>query len=222
MNRRTAMRCRHLATGAVVLLALSIISPSARAGFVTFAFEGEITSVRDDNGLLGAAVEVGTPFSGVYTFDSATPDTDPNPRGGVYENAITDFSGLVGGIPFEGPGDSVNTIEIRDDWGDPPRDQYVVFIETTLVGHELETLLGLYDITGLPLVGTNLSSVPPDPALFEYSVFRVFDSSEQLGISLRGDVTSLALVPEPATVIMLGLGTWLVSRRRRAHPGGVN
>ncbi len=208
------MKLRRVSTGAVVLLLVAVVSPVTRAGFVTFAFEGEVTSVRDDNGLLGGAVNAGTPFSGAYTFDSLTPDGDPHPSRGLYENAITGFSGSVGGLSFFGPVGSDSTIDIQNDWLIPPSDEYVLSLDTTFVGHQLGTLLGLYDITGQPLSSDELSFVPPDPALFEYPVFILSDSSEVLGLGLTGNLTSLTLVPEPSTLITLGSGAWLVSRRR--------
>ncbi len=58
------MKLRRVSTGAAVVLTFGLVSPDVRAGLVTFAFEGEITFVRDDDGLLGGAVEVGALFSG--------------------------------------------------------------------------------------------------------------------------------------------------------------
>jgi len=39
---------------------------------VTFIFAGEISVVDDENDLLGGAVSVGTPFSGLYTFGNTS------------------------------------------------------------------------------------------------------------------------------------------------------
>ena len=65
-----------VAAGFVVALGGGIV----QAGFVTWEFAGEVTSVEDDLNLLGGQVSVGSPFSGIYTFDPDTPDIDPHPR----------------------------------------------------------------------------------------------------------------------------------------------
>jgi len=56
---------------------------------ITFAFEGDITSVTDRDGILGGQVQVGDTFSGSYTFESTTPDSNPHVRFGYYADAIT-------------------------------------------------------------------------------------------------------------------------------------
>ncbi len=52
---------------------------AGRAGAepITFEFSGTVDSVFDGLGALGGSVQVGTPFTGSYTFDSEIPNTAP-------------------------------------------------------------------------------------------------------------------------------------------------
>ena len=57
-------------------LALGCVVNQVSGGLVTWEFAGEITLVRDPDNFLAGAVTVGSPFSGSYTFESATPDSE--------------------------------------------------------------------------------------------------------------------------------------------------
>ena len=71
MNR---MRCWLVAS-----LACGLALGAGRAGAepITFEFAGTVDGVFDGLGALGGLVQVGTPFTGSYTFDSETPNTAP-------------------------------------------------------------------------------------------------------------------------------------------------
>jgi len=49
----------------------------AGAELITFEFAGTVDVVFDGLGALGGLVQVGTPLTGFYTFDSLTPNTAP-------------------------------------------------------------------------------------------------------------------------------------------------
>ncbi len=80
-----------------VSIATTFFVTRAAAASITWTFEGVVTYV--DRGILDDSVTVGTPFSGVLTFDSAVADTQPESYVRLYEQASTsaEFRVLVGG-----------------------------------------------------------------------------------------------------------------------------
>ena len=175
---------------------------------VTFEFAGEITHVWDDDGLLGGAVTVGSPFSGLYTFESTTPDSDPHePRRGLYEGSLLAVSGSTGGLSYLGPQGFQNLIEVTD-----PFDSYIVKTEVAFVDETLEFFLRLGDSTGTAFSSDFLPLSPPDLSDFDATRFAIFDESEAIPLSIQGAFTSF--VPEPAAVVFVGIGLCLLSRRR--------
>jgi hypothetical protein len=71
MNR---MRCWLVAS---LVCGLALGGGRAGAEQITFEFAGTVDGVFDGLGALGGLVQVGTPFTGSYTFDSETPNTAP-------------------------------------------------------------------------------------------------------------------------------------------------
>jgi hypothetical protein len=60
-------------THLIVALGMTTFATASAAASVTWEFEGVVTFV--DRGILDESVTVGTPFTGVLTFDPTVPDT---------------------------------------------------------------------------------------------------------------------------------------------------
>ncbi|UCC28835.1 MAG: PEP-CTERM sorting domain-containing protein [Phycisphaerales bacterium] len=180
----------------------------------TFEFAGEITYVADDDGLLGGAVAVGSPFSGLYTFESTTPDSDlDEPRRGLYADTISFVSGEIAGIPFLGPLAPTDFVDVRD-FPNTSFDHYLVYAEVELLSTALDFKLRLGDQSGTAFQSDSLPLVPPDLALFDSTRFAVFDGSETIPLRVEGYVTWL--VPEPGTVVLLAFATLIILRRKKS------
>ena len=214
------MKLRSAIAFLLVSSAFGSSAAPAMADYVIFAFEGEITSVEDDDNLLGGAVTVGSPFSGSYTFDSLTPDSDPHPRRGLYWDAIIEISGDIAGIPFSGPVGERNSIEVQNDFASTTLDGYVVRPDVDLLGLDMDIIIALVDDTGAAFSTDHLPNSPPDLELFNTRHFALFDASESVPLRLYGNVTSLTLVPEPATLLMLGVAALMLSTGRAMRRRG--
>ncbi len=193
-----------VAVGSVVC----VLAPLARAGPVTFEFAGEVTRVVDSDDLLQGVVTVGSPFSGSYTFESKTPDSDPNPRRGIYDDSILGLSGHVARLPFDLRPGAATRIELRDEYSGPNLDSYRVLADVEFAGRPLDFFIRLGDTTGMALSTDLLLVAPPDLGLFSSREFHIFDGSEQLHIVVDGMVQSL--VPEPTTAVVLLAGLLLL------------
>lgn len=181
---------------------------------VTWEFEGEITSVFDPNDSLGGAITVGTPFSGIYTFESTTLDSQSdNLILGVYNDAITAISGQVGDIPFFASTEFTSVITVHNFGVGVDNDQYFVDIlnvDIPILGDTFDFFLRYADADGAVFQTDLLPLSPPDLAssIAAFVSFRVDDNT-----SFNGDITML--VPEPGTFALLALGALAAIRRRR-------
>jgi len=209
------MNARRIAWSIVGLLSLSA---AARAGPVTWQFAGQVTSVRDLDGLFAGAVEVGSPFFGSYTFESTTPDDSPDfPSSGLYLNAISDVHGEVGVLEFAFRPLTQSVIGVTDDSVSGGYDSYVFAGGLFLAGRPASFGVVLRDDEGDVLHSDQLLLVPPPLDMFERREFSISDPLERFGIN--GVVTQL--VPEPLTLTLLALGALMLgspSRRKTRRP----
>jgi PEP-CTERM motif len=199
----------------VIGLVLGLGERAAEAGPVTWEFSGEIAIVTDIDNDLGGAITVGTPFSGSFTFDFATPDGDPSIVAGRYNNAITAISGRVGAYAFSGTGAFNSVIRITDSPGGD-NDAFVFGMGDILFpdfGGVFSLSFLLSNADGSAFASDALPEIPPDLVLF--SGPRMTFSAEPGRAAFVGDV--VALVPEPGTLVLLGFGALALARRRKSY-----
>jgi hypothetical protein len=195
------------------LLTLTVFAWSypvaARAGPVTFEFAGIIDQVDDPTNILGGTVRVGDPFSGLYTFDPTTPDSDPLAVRGLYESSVVAMSGNVGPLLYEQASGVLGLIQVRND---APHDSYLVSSTVFLTGHPLEFFVILGDGDGLVFSDDSLPFQPFPLGGLETRSFSIADTSETLPFDLHGRISQF--VPEPSTAVLLFLGMYAWRRRR--------
>ena len=208
------MGVRQTLVGFIGGLTLAFVSEQAVGYPVTWQFAGEIRFVRDPDNFLAGAVTVGSPFSGSFTFESDTPDSETGiSRLGQYDGALTGVNGQVGSLPFTAPMDSDNTIEIQNDFRSSTLDTYLATTRIQFVNETLDFAILLLDGTGTAFTNDLLLLTPPDLDSFDVADFLLVDLSEDIVLSLRGGLTSL--IPDPATLLLLGLGVIVASRKLR-------
>lgn len=195
------------ATGWVV----AATAAPARGTPVTWSFKGEITSVTDFANVLGGAVSVGTTFFGSLTFESSTPDSNPDPSFSSFQSALIDFSGSVGGIPFGGPILGVDSINIANGLPTVSSDTFNLFSSVDIAGQTLNVILNLTDSNGLAISTDALPVDPPDLSQFDSVTLRFMQ--QLLDLDLKGDIT--LLTPDPGTLCLLGIGAAAFLRKRR-------
>ena len=123
------------------ILGLLSLSAAARGGPVTWEFTGEVTRVLDTNNLFEGQVVIGSPLQGTFTFESSTPDSQPHPSGGVYNDSVVDFIAEVGALSILGPkpssGNSPNRIIVENSPSGPfESDRFGISIPVTVLGYE--------------------------------------------------------------------------------------
>jgi len=208
---------------------------SASAGLVTYDFAGSITSTTQFNASLPTGLTVGDTYTGSFTFEDSTPAGNPGaPYGYDYHlNALTDLTVHIGSITYSlsnilrhYSGGSQNTVVVAPKipyTGGNLSDQFNAngySYDYSNASHHLYTVLSfsLYDVEPNPdalvsnsLVGLNLDLskfVAIHSINFEDSDINSLTGADNSRLAFTGSVTSLQLeaVPEPSSIVMLGLG----------------
>lgn len=183
------------------------------AGYpIAFEFAGEIDDVFDPNDFLGRAVTLGSPFSGLYTFESDTPDISPDePTHGRYNGALISLFGQVGVLGFLLPDGHFNVISVQND--DDGLDSYVVRAEVEVLGETGVLRLTLVDGDVGIFCDDSLPLSPPDLGFLDTARFNTYSESDTFPFSAGGNLT--LLTPEPRALALLGIGALIAGTQRR-------
>ena len=181
-----------------LLICVTLVVASSTAGLgetLTFEFRGDI---EERDGSLPAPfqdVAVGDPFSLSYTFDSDTPDENPDdPARGWY--ATQGYELTAGGASQAGVSDIPHSIFLYVD---------IQRYAATFYDEGL-TIAGILDFEP----GTFLTDALPTRLDLDALTDALFDFGTVDGYA-RGRITTV--IPEPATAVML-IGALLARRRR--------
>jgi len=183
-----------------------LVAPVATmAASITFNFTGVVTAV---DSLLASEFSVSESVVGSYTFESTTPDSDPDPTQGIYDNAVTAFTATFGGDYTVTQG-SDNDISVLD--GLPGNDAYSVFLANptapTVAGLNVVALfLGLIDTDSTVFTSDALPLLPPSFSEFEDFTSGTIFLDDPNNRSVNFQLTSLTIIPEPSTFVLATLG----------------
>jgi hypothetical protein len=184
-----------------------LLAGTVEAAPVTMQFVAQVDYATNVPG-----VAVGDIVHGEYMFDSAIPNTSPNPTVGRYVVNSGTFSLSVESLSF---GVSPYLIAVGNDTSQPAGTQDFYDVEgfTAIAGvdHFYQLFLSTFDLSQGAITSTALPLVPPDVAKFpEFHRFGycygLTDASLCTEHGIGGPVTSITLVPEPATLALVGLG----------------
>ena len=148
----------------LVILAFMTGSGQVNAAPTTFEFTGTVTHVNfDPSDPFNGTINFGTPISGIYTFESTTPDSVSVPSTGAYI-----MTGIPTGIEIN-IGDSIfSTVDflavgVANNFAGPV-DQYTVFSKSSAGNLEIE--LFSQDDTATVFSSDVLPMTPPPVANF--------------------------------------------------------
>lgn len=120
------MRTKRLSL--ILVGSLLVLLPACQGeNLVSFQFGGSVSLLDDFNDLLGGAISVGDPVSGVFRYDLNTGDSDPSPYGGLYVHTAP-----PAGISVETKGFVFRT--------DPVNVDFQVEVDS-FIGHPADTLI---------------------------------------------------------------------------------
>jgi hypothetical protein len=199
------------------VVVLAFTAGAAAASPITWLLEGKVTSTSVPG------ISVNDPASMLLTFESSTPDLEPDPSCGLYVPAIQAASAAFGSQTYVWNGGS-NGIEISTGAGAIPScgiepgnfagDAYRVF-GGSLAGLSIFEVVAFFEEG--PVLSDDLPLVPPPVAFFDSGINVIGVGS----YGLLARITSAHVVPEPGTLVLIGTGVVpvLSARRRRQSDG---
>ena len=194
----------------VVLFALLGLREAGQSSPISIAITGTVRLVDDRNNILSGAVQPGDTIAGIYTYDSATADSNPIPEVADYWHTTAPYgiSVTVGGLTFRTDPNNVSFLfEIVNDYapGIPPTDNYLLrsynneFAVAAPGGPfgfpDNHISWQLDDSTAAALSSTALPTVPP--------VLSDWQSNFGLDISSMGDMGEMFLIRSDVTSAVL-------------------
>ena len=195
---------------------LALVVPFANAELITIQIEGVVDTVDDSGNYLEGQVNPGDIITGWYTYDTDTPDSNPSENVGDYEHSASQYgvSLTVGGFTFmTDPANVDFLLEVVNDY--PTGDDFGFISYSNLdldVGTQVDIIKWhLNDPTGAPLYSDTLPLSAPVLAEWDWNQLRIH--GERGGYIIDGHVTFA--IPEPCTLLFLGLGVLSVIRKVR-------
>ena len=204
----------------MVTCALFFCAPKAEATLITIEISGEITYVRDLSGCLEGSINVGDVITGIYTYDTATLDKTSRSDLGIYEH-YEPPCGIwltAGGFDFRtDPDNTLLAVVIKDNFDDIAGryDGYMIGSRDNL---PTSTGARVFEISW-ELQDSSCNALSSDALPTTASVLDDWDWSTGIivyGPDFHINANVTEAVPEPTTLLLLGLGGLALLRKRRA------
>ncbi len=212
----SAVCCTLLGTGA------------ASASTVTVVMTGTWDSVVDTASVLDGSITVGGSFTATFTYDDSVPDCESFVGIGCFllnEN-LGSLSFATGNYLFVDQGVSLNGVATEDSV--QGIDLVGLFFDRYLLTGSLPSGVALMplayanptlsDYSETALTSDRLTDVPWDASLFDTNFYffgPISGRGAQDYIELNGVITSLNVVPEPATSVLAAVALAGAMLRRR-------
>lgn len=212
-------------TAIIVLLAVAAITATANAKLITIGLTAEVNDVADYDGLLGDIVQVGDIITGTYTYDTSMTPASSSSTGAHYVFNSSDAGVIleINDLTFQTDSTNVDfQMGVVDEVGDLAWDQLWFRSHNNLPMAEeigIGISMNLTDHIGNANNGTTLPTVPPVLQNFDYNNLRIeglipaTDISSKQHFVINSEVTSVWLIPEPGTLVLLAIGGAMLRRR---------
>jgi hypothetical protein len=175
----------------------------AGAAPVTVTMIGHVTGVTDPAARLGGQVSAGQTVAVTYTYDTITPDQEPDPTLGYYEplpSQGASFSVAVGGLTFASNATSLIAHSIADPLQPNGWDTFESWYLASLDNEPLANgtsidmlVLWLLGGTGTALASDALLTTAPDVEAFQHRNLNVVGAGGEVEVLI--EIDSAELVP---------------------------
>jgi hypothetical protein len=206
-----------------VLLAIScwlfFWSAPARAELVTIQITAEVDHVDDPFDYLKGQIKVGDIVSGRYVYDDSSPDLNTWPNQGHYEYSTIPYGIFleVNGFEFQTDPASVDFVfDVGNDYADS--DDYFLLSGNNVPLPDGTYVGGIYwhlsDSTETALSSDKLPTTAPVLDDWGFNFMSFGAGTRARSFAIASHVVSTELVPEPATIFLLGMGGLLLRKRK--------
>jgi hypothetical protein len=198
----------HSRSSALLVLVL-LAAPTANATSVQYSYSGRISEVNDSNATgIGTIVEVGTAFSGSFFYDpDAAFDYELEPGRWLFAGPPDPSRVVAGPVAVSGTSTEVQLYDGHATYGDllflPSMDRNLSDLPQALQAYVAIIRIQLYGPIEDMTLPRTLSLVDFPSNVFSITAY-AFGAAPVWEV--RGSLTSLAPVPEPGTLALLGLG----------------
>ena len=198
-----------------VLVVLLCFVELSQAAPITIQISGNVTSASGS--ALPDTIYEGVTFTGTYTYDSSTIDSEPTNQklGAYWHNAPYGINVSLGGYEFKTDPTHIEKFLVCLDLYYGNGYYYTInsyqniSLPTGITVEEIRWVLG--DGTRSAISSDILPITEPILTDWNYNVFRIID---QDNFSIEGTVTQVVLIPEPASIFMLTMGIFCFRRKR--------
>jgi hypothetical protein len=208
-----AVRLWHIA---VSILGISFaFEGSVHAKLITIQFSGTVTLTSGPD--LPDSIDAGDLFTGTYFYESSTRDSDALPSRGMYQHdALAGIRVTLGEYQFKTVTDSGYFMQIwnnQTDYHGSQYDSYYIGGGKISAPPNMKLCQIHWDLIDNTHTALASDALPVSaPVLSDWNLNHFQISSDNIFL-IDGIITHAALVPEPATLLLIGLGRLLIRRR---------
>jgi len=193
------MRVRRTLRHLIAILVMGLGASSAGAGVITFVVSGTLVSSFD-------SLHAGDAFTLKYAVDTSIPGNLIFQSG---QTTFVSFDNVTSATVSIGSW-SASSVGLTREIDDPASDQYEMFSSGAVTAPSIGGLdvffftLALFDPSGMLVTDafTPLTNLSP----FVDNSFAIVFADDQTTVGLFATVTSIAVVPEPGTMLLLMMG----------------
>jgi len=210
----------------VQLVAIALLVPfgvpadTSFGELITIGLRAEVTYVEPGAyDLLEGQLQLGDLITGSYSYDAGATDRNPSSWIGDYRHTAGPYGFTLDGAGFvfaSDPGSLDFVVTILDNYNG--NDTYCLLSHGNLTLSNGVAVSGIYwqldDYSCTALSSDALPLGPPILSDWEYQGLSI-ELGPKGGANIGAQVTSVWLIPEPATVLLLGCGGLLILRKRR-------
>jgi hypothetical protein len=217
-NERGSVMKRLIVIAAIGSIVLFV--SHSQSALIEIAIEAEVTAVSDSGNLLEGNVNVGDTITGSYKFDSDTPDSSPiDPIVGHYWHySIPHGISLnVGDLLFQTTPSNVEFLVLIVNNNSLGHDIYsIISYNNHIVDENLQVesiSFALKDYSGQALIADDLPVLPPQIDDYKDENYLVIAGGREGGYGIGACITSVVLIPEPASIMLFTIGSYYVRKR---------